>query len=206
VNEADEVRHALAQIQHAIRAPCVEINGHFQRLVKAHCGGAMKDDVNSPDQDVLVRGLEPEFQQAYVALYGADLAEGGRKFRSYPVKDLRSRKTVSSLRSRSWMTKNEIARVSFLVESSGNRENGGSRATFRRIDVSLTLRRSVRTDRRYLINLTLSHCRFSGQDGRRSDANRSAGLFATRKKERRRRRREAPRISPTSPTRRTRWQ
>jgi len=93
VNDADEVRHALAQIQHAIRAPCVEINGHFQRLVKAHRGGAMKDDINSLDQDVLVRGLEPELRQAYIALYGQDLVESGRKFRSYPLKDLRSRKT-----------------------------------------------------------------------------------------------------------------
>jgi len=93
VYDADEVRHALAQIQHAIRAPCVDINGYFQRLVKAHRGGAMKDDINSSDQDVLVRGLEPEFWQAYIALYGQDLAEGGRKFRSYPIKNLRSRKT-----------------------------------------------------------------------------------------------------------------
>lgn len=58
VNNADEIPHALAQIQQAVGAFCVQIDGHFQRLDETHGGRAVKNNINALYQHLLVLGMK----------------------------------------------------------------------------------------------------------------------------------------------------
>lgn len=93
VNNADEIPHALAQIQQTIGPFCVHIDGHFQRLDETHGGRAVKNNVNALYQHLLVLGMESHVRQAHVALKEKDLVQHVRKVASYLVENLRNQKT-----------------------------------------------------------------------------------------------------------------
>lgn len=89
MNHADEIFHGPAEIQYALCALCVQIDGHFERLVEAHGGCAVKHDVNSLDQRLLVLRLQAQFRHTHVPLHGNDLVQDTREIQSNSIEDLR---------------------------------------------------------------------------------------------------------------------